>query len=497
MEIEDLIDQKSRIKQGIFFTKHHIVNQIITHFDFSNVSTVLDSAAGSCNFLIPLAKKYTNIQFYGVEKNPIIFNEVLREIKDIPNIHYYEGDILLNSFNIPKCDIYLGNPPFINFSDLEEEYRDMIKPIWLNYFPKSRGFRMLLGDSRGDISQLIFALTIDKYLKDDGKIGVILPNSLIKGNSASAGFREFKNITVESLIDISGDDPFDNTARNCFYILGKKGGETTFPINYQTCEKTVKLVKVADDLIEEGTTILKRSDYTARQGVNTLGANKIFIFKTEPPFKCTLLKPLLKSSDIHPYSYNPSYKILFPYKDGKPIEEEELRTNYPETYKYLESFKDTLINRKSRFIQKCWYSLFGVGKYTCTKYKVVWRGLGAKELMAAVTEDVIPNQAMNCYISTETKDEALYICGVMNSQIFKNQLMMLNEEGAKSFAQPNTINKIFIPKYNESILLHKTISKTSLSLHNKFNESEYESNNELVERLYIEEGLISEPKHST
>jgi hypothetical protein len=351
---------------------------------------------------------------------------------------------------------------------------------------------MLLGDSRGDIAQLIFALTIDKYLKGNGEIGVILPNSLIKGNSASAGFREFNNITVKSFIDISGDDPFDNTTRNCFYFLGKKGGKTTYPIKYNTTDKVINLVKVADDLIEEGTTILKQSDYTARQGVNTLGANKIFIFKSNPPFKCSLLKPLLKSSDIHPYSYEPSYKIIFPYnKDGKPLGEDELSVKFPETYKYLKSYKEILINRKSRFAQKCWYSLFGVGKYTCKRFKVVWRGLGAKELMAAVTEDVIPNQAMNCYISTETKDESLYICGIMNSQIFKNQLMMLNEEGAKSFAQPNTINKIFIPKYNSENKIHKTICLNSLSLHKEYREDLYESTNLIVKELYIEEGLIS------
>ena len=58
MEIEDLIDNKSRLEQGIFFTKHHIVDQIINKIDLTKAKSVLDSAAGSCNFLIPLAKIY-------------------------------------------------------------------------------------------------------------------------------------------------------------------------------------------------------------------------------------------------------------------------------------------------------------------------------------------------------------------------------------------------------------------------------------------------------
>ena len=131
-----------------------------------------------------------------------------------------------------------------------------------------------------------------------------------------------------------------------------------------------------------------------------------------------------------------------------------------------------------------------MGEYTGKKYKVVWRGLGAKELMAAVTEDVIPNQSMNCYISTETRDEALYICGIMNSQLFKNQLKMLNEEGAKSFAQPNTINKIFIPKYNRENPTHKEISSISEELHSDYKKLIFRKLEPLVKMLYIKEGLI-------
>lgn len=491
MDIEDLIDRKSRIKQGIFFTRHHMVDKIISKFDFNNIKTVVDSAAGSCNFLIPLAAKYPNIKFYGVEKNDKIFNTVSKEISGIHNLYYFHGDIILDEFPIPKCDLYLGNPPFINFSDLDEEYRSLIKPIWLKYFPKSKGFKMLLGDSRGDISQLIFALTIKKYICDGAKIGVILPDSLIKGNSASAGFREFKNITTKSLHDISRDNPFDNTSRNCFYIIGQKGGETTFPLKYIKGDLNINLVKAGDDLIEYGKTILKKSEYIARQGVNTLGANKIFIFKSDPPIKSKLIHPLLKSSDIHPFSYSPSYNILLPYENGKPILEDKLEKYYPNAYRYLLENKEKLISRKSRFVNKCWYGLFGVGAYTGFKYKVVWRGLGAKELMASVTEDVIPNQSMNCYIPTENIDEAYYIAGIMNSPLYKNQLKTLNEEGAKSFAQPSTINKIFIPKYNKNKITHYEIHSISKNLHKQYTGKLYKKLDPLVKVLYTKSGLLT------
>lgn len=490
MDIEDSIDKKSRLEQGIFFTKHHIVKMIESNFDFTNIETVIDSAAGSCNFLIDLAIRFPQKKFYGVEKNPIIYKAVLKEIKNIPNIYYFNGDILLDRFPIPKCDLYLGNPPFINFSDLCENYRNDIKPLWLNYFPNSKGFKMLLGESRGDIAQLIFAHSVELYLKEGGEMGVILPNSLIKGNSASAGFREFNNIKVNKLVDISKSNPFDNTERNCFFILGEKGLNTQYPIKYFTQDREVNLIKSGSDLVEDGRAILKKSEYTARQGVNTLGANSIFIFKSQPPFKSDLIKPLLKSSDITGFNCTPSYFILYPYKNGKPIAEEDLKKNYSNEYNYLFKNKETLSNRKSRFVNKCWYGLFGVGEYTEKEYKVVWRGLGAKELLVSVTYNVIPNQAMNCYISTDSEDEAFFISGIMNSKIYKDQLLNLNESGAKSFAQPATINKIYIPKYNKSNEIHLNISGISKSLHKKIVYEKMNKLNQLSEILYRDEGFI-------
>lgn len=485
MKIEDRIPAKERLKQGIFFTKDHIVSEIERQFSFKGVESVIDSAAGSCNFLIPLAKKYPRITFYGIEKNRYIYEEIIEEISGLSNIIYYHGDAILDDFPIPPCDLYLGNPPFINFSDLDEEYRKKIRPYWLEYFPNSRGFKMLLGSSRGDIAQLIFTHTVAKYLKAGGRTGVILPNSLIKGNSATAGFREFNNLHVEKIVDIASKEAFDNTNRACFYILAQKGRETTYPISYIQDGQEQKLIKIGTDLIEEGISILGDSYYHARQGINTLGANDVFFFKKGTPFTSKLIWPLLKSSDIKPFSCKASYHILIPYKrTGELIPEDELERTFPQEYDYLLRHKSILKGRKSRFAQRHWYGLFGVGAYTTQRFKVVWRGLGAKELMAAVTENIIPNQAMNCYISTESYDEAHFICAIMNSDIYKEQLLLLNEQGAKSFAQPATINKIFIPPYNPQNQTHIEIKSYSIKLHNQFDEVLYEELDTLIREFY-------------
>jgi len=521
INIENIISSKERLQNGIFFTAIKTVEEIQNQFDFSKINTVIDTAAGSCNFLINLAKKFPDKKFYGIEKHADVYKETLKKVKQYSNIQYFLGDVLFDKFDIPfqNCDLYLGNPPFINFADLEDDYKKKIKPLWKQYFKVAKGFQLLLGESRGDISQLIFYYTIKNYLKDNAQFGVILPNSLLKGNEASAEFRTFQNINVSAVVDISLQNAFLNTNRESFYILGKKGGYTKFPLEYKTQNKIQHLHKVRNDLITSKDLLFQYSDYTARQGVNTLGANKIFFFTDKVNkknmadgfFHSKLIHPLYKSSDVNKWNASPSYKILMPYSHigiishpeevrdntnmtfGKIIDEEKLKNLYLKEYNYLLENKDILQKRKSRFAKKIWYALFGIGTYTFSKYKVIWRALGASKMTSAVIEKGIPNQAMHCYISTESKEEAHYICAIMNSEIYNKQLLELNSARAKSFAQPSTIKKIYIPLFDKKNTFHDELSKLSLSLH-KFaiNKEKYSSSikeleksvNKKVEKLY-------------
>lgn len=485
MHIEDTIPQEVRLREGIFFTRHNIVEEIHKCFDYSHIETVVDSAAGSCNFLISLAEMYPEKQFYGVEKNKIIYDEVHSLVKDIPNVTYFHGDILIDSFPIPKCDLYVGNPPFVNYADLESGYQEQVRTLWTRFFDTARGFKMLLGHSRGDISQLIFYYTIEHYLKPGGRIGVILPDSLIQSNRASAAFREFTNIGVEKLVDISHKRSFDNTRRNCFYLLGTKGEKTTYPLAFEKQDKTAYLYKIGSDLIEEDSELFKRSDYTPRQGINTLGANGIFFFKDKPEFSSPLIKPLLKSSDVQAWRHDVSYSVLVPYEKGQIIPEERLADTYPRAYEYLLSHKDTLENRRSRFAKRYWYALFGVGEYTFAKYKVVWRSLGAHDMAACVVDDALPNQALHCYIATDDKKEAYYVCGILNSDIYSDHVKKVCKAGSKSFAQPSVVKKIYIPRFNEENVRHADIARVSISLHKKITPRKIKQVNKLVQGVYF------------
>ncbi|MDW8011344.1 MAG: N-6 DNA methylase, partial [Sulfolobales archaeon] len=69
-----------------------------------------------------------------------------------------------------KFNYVVGNPPWINWENLQEDYRDLSRDLWEHYgiLGKGAGFKR-------DLSMLFLARCFDLYLKSDGKLAFLLP----------------------------------------------------------------------------------------------------------------------------------------------------------------------------------------------------------------------------------------------------------------------------------------------------------------------------------
>ncbi|WP_169714766.1 N-6 DNA methylase [Spirochaeta cellobiosiphila] len=484
--IEDKIDSETKKSHGIYFTPLTVVDEITQYFDFSKINRVIDSTAGCGNFLLPLALKHPDIEFYGIEKNKTLYQWLSSHSKNVPNLKVFHGDLLTDKFPIPACDLYLGNPPFVNYVDLIEEDKKHFRKLWLEYFPDAKGFKMLLGTSRGDLALLCYIHTIKKYLKNEAQIGVVLPKSLVVGNGASSGFRSYKDIGLQLIKSLPRGKNFVHTNRENVFVIGQKNRQTIWPLRFEEKGVSKDLVTTNNHTFIEQRfyNLLGSNPYEPRQGINTLGANSVFFFDIKP-FESKLIKPLLRSGDLSAYKANGTKYVLLPYNiDGKIIKEEDLKKLYPIEYKYLLSKKNILKKRKSRFASHNWYCLFGIGPYTFKKYKVVWRSLGARQLKAAIVEEDLPNQAMYCYIGTDNYKEGLYLTGVMNSKILGELVSSLSPPGSKGYAQPGVINQIALKPYDENNSTMKEIAEVVESLLDKRADNLQHSIDKLVENLY-------------
>ncbi|MDA3849667.1 MAG: hypothetical protein PF447_00170, partial [Spirochaetaceae bacterium] len=319
---------------------------------------------------------------------------------------------------------------------------------------------------------IIFQHTLDKYLKPNGQIGVVLPESLLQGGASQAGFQRSKNFGIQRIVEPPLENSFEATQRASFYLIGIKNEKTNYPISYQN-----RVGKLRGIYNNDGSWIISDrqpreippqwlGQYEIRQGINTLGANGIYFFNETPDLEPELIFPLLRSGEISSWKHSPSRFCLIPYyPDGKIIEENVLKKDYPKTWEYLIKNKEHLSNRKSRFVKKHWYGLFGVGKYTFSPYKVIWRALGAKEMTAAVVNHAMANQAMHCYIPCKEKNEAYFIAAWLNSSIFRKEIKSVCREGSKSFAQPGIMSKLPIPRFSEEKYLENQISRLAIEIH--------------------------------
>jgi hypothetical protein len=148
--------------------------------------------------------------------------------------------VLKNSFAplfVGKFDYVVGNPPWVLWDNLPIEYRNSIKPLWQNYglFTLS-GSEARHGGGKKDISILFTYTCVDKYLKDQGRFGFLITQSVFKTKGAGEGFRRFKlrdgPLKVVKVHDFVLVKPFEGANNRTSAIFLEKKGETRYPITY-------------------------------------------------------------------------------------------------------------------------------------------------------------------------------------------------------------------------------------------------------------------------
>lgn len=159
--------------------------------------------------------------------------------------------LLKNNFaplTVGQFDYVMGNPPWINWEHLPDEYRESIKDLWLRYriAGSFKGRRPRLGAVKVDISALMTYVTADKLLKSSGKLGFVITQSLLKTAGAGAGFRRFsipgKNgkeipLRVLHVDDMVNLNPFEGASNRTAVMVLEKGKPTTYPVPYTVWRK--------------------------------------------------------------------------------------------------------------------------------------------------------------------------------------------------------------------------------------------------------------------
>ena len=199
--------------------------------------------------------------------------------------------------------------------------------------------------------------------------------------------------------------------------------------------------------------VLGESGYRAREGANSGGANGVYwlevLFKrpdgmfvvrnltkgakrkveqVTTDIEPDLIFPLLRGRDVTRWKATASAHMLVVQDPDsrRGIDESELQRGSPKTFAYLKYFESSLRQRaayRRYFVRNGqdiapFYSMFNIGTYTFSQYKVVWREQAAG-LTCAVVEPsdgrpVVPDHKL-MLVECRSIEEADFLSAVLNS----------------------------------------------------------------------------------
>ncbi|MBU1272741.1 MAG: N-6 DNA methylase [Alphaproteobacteria bacterium] len=153
-----------------------------------------------------------------------------------------------------KFDLVIGNPPWVRWSNLPEEYRSRAKPTCERYgiFSDNKFY----GGNELDISAMITYTAADKWLNDGGRLIFLITQTVFQAPS-SQGFRRFKLPDGSTIAPIKVEDlkalkPFPDAANKTALAVMVKSAKAkaVFPVPYRLWTGIAK--RAADGSIRHG-----------------------------------------------------------------------------------------------------------------------------------------------------------------------------------------------------------------------------------------------------
>jgi hypothetical protein len=201
--------------------------------------------------------------------------------------------------------------------------------------------------------------------------------------------------------------------------------------------------------------------------------------KVTTQLESDLLYPLVRGKDAKRWYSRPELKIIVPHdkNTSNVIPESKLKVNFPLTYKYFLSFKDILRNRTIKpFLGKKnslpFYLLDNMGIRTFSEYKVAWKKIsgrisGKAELNAFVVSPIKAGKTVMLteglmFIPIDDRDEAHYVCAVLNSSV---AYLIAMSYSLEVHITTDVTEYIHVPDYDPGNKIHKKLAELSEAAH--------------------------------
>ena len=395
--------RQTKIEYGDFQTPLELANLVCQKLGELGVSpdTIIEPTCGIGAFVEASANNFPNSKkIIGIEVNETYLNQIKKRKSAFSNsrrISLEQG----NFFDFKWKDLLKGIAGSIlvigNFPWVTNSRQGMIGgenlPEKLN-FQNHNGFDAITGKSNFDISEWMLIQVGDWFRKQDGYLAMLCKTSVARKFLYHLHAQK-ANVFNSAIYSIDAKKYFGASVDACLLFCEFRKNSHNYDYDVYKSLEAEKSQRVGHrngmtirDLgtFEKFSSLFGDSELKWRSGVKHDCSEVMELKKQDGvlvngldevvDIESAYVYPLLKGSDIANNRIKSTNRfVIVPQKIvGEPTK--IIRHLAPKTWKYLEKYAEYLDNRKSRIYRdNPRFSIFGVGSYTFSPYKIAICGL--------------------------------------------------------------------------------------------------------------------------
>lgn len=392
-------------------------------------------------------------------------------------LYYQQHELSLKE----QFDAVMANPPYVKWDRMGSELR--------------RRFERFLGPlATGKIDAYQAHLEVGlRFVRPGGFVLYVLPHAFLMANAA-AGLRQriAREFWIRVIADLSEIPVFDVGSYVILLVLQRKTAvlveepaativtckefvghalqdaledrvvSNEFYSTYKVPQKVFHepewyILPPKQFMIKEKVARHRRLDefLEIREGIVT-GADDVFIrYRNDIPHEEeAVYRPLLPDRDMGRYVVPPNLNkvVFYPYVGDHKLIPKQLRQDFPQTWKYLQSHKKALSRRGSvsRSGNPWWAPVRPRSPKNILRHKIVSPHLVALPRFALdMRGDVLISHSPFMYPKTAEREEAdlRYFVAVLNSRVVFWQMMHMSHKYARGYLmlEKKTLGPILVP----------------------------------------------------
>lgn len=474
---------------GDYQTPIHFTEEVclyLKNYRHIKPSAVIEPTCGLGSF-IQSSLVFDAKEYYGIEINSEYCEICKNKIKDnrvrIINSDFFtfsSKSLIKNKSQI----LVIGNPPWVTNSTLSLLGSDNL-PIKTN-FKGLKGIDAITGTSNFDICEYIILQLINEYKNTNTAIAMLCKTSVARNI-----FKELKRnyIAFEScdILEFDASKVFGISANACVLFIQLSDKDTSSDICNVYAFETPSIIKSQfgfsngqfySNLDPTAENFDGRCCFEWRQGVKhdcskvmelTLHGNTLQNGKKETiQIEMDIIFPLVKSSMFKtPVLHNFSKFVIVTQRKARE-ETEHLEYKVPKTWKYLNDNRELFERRKSSIYRGAPpFSMFGVGDYSYSRYKVGVSGFYKQPLFSVLYSDdgkPVMTDDTSYFLCFDNFDMAYVAMLLLNSQKVQNFLTSIAFLDAKRPYTKKILDRIDFQKVVDCLSINE-LKQTERNLH--------------------------------